>query len=640
MKQHPSLEMKPPPDATADLSKCNYRMGSMKSGGSPAKTASLGDREMMTYMKMSNIPGQSLDRNATPSNTDSDDARFLDGLFERLSASSDNGSDKDKDDTGSSNSSNSNSNNRLSPSISANSKINTNASVAAISAASRPDFQQQQQQDPLTAFDLSGQVIRPHLSGTSVSDISSLTTSSHTNAPVAALPQHLMNVGPFSPQNLLTQKSQHQSRDNQHQMKNLNHSNCNTSAGQNTMQQQFNSWMMSPPISATPVQGATAFPASGIHPATLQQQKTQQNTGQYTRNGSFLATNPATLTQQQPQPQVFQEMTSSVPFSSSNVTRSPPQTHPADLFSPRRKKQRYNIPLPTPSYPTENASDMGILVSSISEDEGDNEKRRRDRNQREQSRSQRIATQISDLKRLLVDSDVPFKPDKFSTLVSVHTYIKTLQQRASLLDEEHQKLVDTITKSNEIVHESQHGHHVASNASNSVPERQYSASGHAIIPTRGLKSPEEDELLVFVRGLDYKSVFSKVRIALCVTSVDGQLLNCNDEFVRACGLQRNILIAAGLRQPDEENSGEMGQAGKQPLAFFNLLAREDMHNVFEAMSGMLKTVHKEAAVKKEQVGGLVKYEPASIKSDHWSSEIHHCHNSSQRVSFCLFSCLG
>ena len=652
MKHHSRRnEMKPPPDATVPVGRYNPSMEA-KNSSSPAKTASIGDREMMTYMKMS-IPSHSLERNATPSNTDSDDARFLDGLFERLSGSSDNGSDKGKDDPGSSSGS-SNSNNQSSPSISianvsTNSpKMNSSSSVPAISAVRVPSTQQQQ--DPLTAFNLTGQDMRPRLCGTS--DISSLTTSSHTNAPVTALPQHLMNAGAFSPQNLLNLQPQQ----NQQQLQNLNLLNSNSSAIQNTMQQQFNSWMMSPPVSAATAQAAAAFATAGINPAglpmvqqiqqqqaQLQIQHQQQNVAQLSSNGSLLGTNPALQVQmqQQQQPQVFQEMIPAMPFSSSNVNaaRSSSQPHPhiPVTSSPRRKKQRYNAPLPTVPYPTDNIADEGIIVSSISEDEGDNEKRRRDRNQREQSRSKRIATQISDLKRLLVDSDVPFKPDKYSTLVSVHTYIKTLQQRAALLDEEHRKLVDTITESNELVHKSQHGYQAVRNPSSPVPEPQYSASGHVVIPTPGLKNPEEDELLVFVRGLDYKSVFSKVRIALCVTSVDGQLLNCNDEFVRACGLQQDTLVAAGLKKPDEKNSEEMEHAGKQPLAFFNLLAREDMHSVFEAMSGMLKTIHKEAAVddKDEQIG--IKYRPANIKSDHWSSEIHHCHNSSQKVSYVLYT---
>eukprot|EP01083_Nonionella_stella_P233499 822581_1 len=74
-------------------------MDPRKSEDSPAQTASVGDRAMMTYMK---LPLPSINaRNNAPSSNDSDDARFLDGLFDRLSGTSDNGSDKDTKEGGS-----------------------------------------------------------------------------------------------------------------------------------------------------------------------------------------------------------------------------------------------------------------------------------------------------------------------------------------------------------------------------------------------------------------------------------------------------------------------------------------------------------------------------------------------------------
>lgn len=306
--------------------------------------------------------------------------------------------------------------------------------------------------------------------------------------------------------------------------------------------------------------------------------------------------------------------------------------------------------------------DYGEMVSHISEDEEDTEKRRRGRNQREQERSQQISKQISGLKKVLTQASVPFKPDKFSTLVSVHDYIKTLQERTALLDEEQRKLVETITRADEIVNKSQHGHQVvqsnanaaSNNNSASAPEPlpQHSANGHAVIPSRNsnsnrsLKNPDEDEILVFVRGLDYKSVFSKVRISLCVTSIDGQLLDCNDEFVRVCSLERGVLVAAGLRKPDEENCEEMAGAGKQPMSLFTLMAREDMQKVFEAMSGMLKTaaeaneIDNDASASASRTGmggmlsgdgGIIQRRPARIKSDHWGCEIRHCNNSTVKI---------
>jgi hypothetical protein len=281
---------------------------------------------------------------------------------------------------------------------------------------------------------------------------------------------------------------------------------------------------------------------------------------------------------------------------------------------------------PVPGY----TSAKRPLVSSISEDESDTEKRRRDRNQREQERSQRIANQIAELKSLLTMSNVPFKSDKFSTLVSVHEYICTLQQRSALLDAEQKKLVKTIARSNDIVNQSQHGQQAAgstSSGTNNTSEiEQISASGHVIIPTNAPPA-DEDELLVFVRGLDYKSVFGRIRVALCVLSIDGRLLNCNEEFIRICKMSRSMLVGAGLRPPAKESEEEVEIAGKTPMSLFSLVSREDMQKVFTAMGSMLKVAHQPAeGASKQDI-------QSRIKNDHWSCEIGHCHNFARKVSF-------
>jgi Helix-loop-helix DNA-binding domain. len=276
------------------------------------------------------------------------------------------------------------------------------------------------------------------------------------------------------------------------------------------------------------------------------------------------------------------------------------------------------------------------IVSSISEDEDEREKRRKDRNMREQERSQRIAQQISELKTLLASSNVPFKPDKYSTLVSVHAYIKTLQQRAALLDEEQRKLVETLTQSNELVQKSQHGHQAVQNSQVLSPVAHQSASGHALIPSAHCPKTEDDEILGLVRGLDYKNVFSKIRIALCVTSIDGRLIDCNDEFVKVCGLSWISLISAGLREPQSDS--ELEYVGANPISLFNLIAREDMQKVFEAMSAMLKNVSNPAMVVDQARmtsstdDYILQRHPSNLKTDHWSSEIRRCHNSLTKVS--------
>lgn len=227
-------------------------------------------------------------------------------------------------------------------------------------------------------------------------------------------------------------------------------------------------------------------------------------------------------------------------------------------------------------------------------------------------------------------SNVPFKSDKFSTLVSVHEYICTLQQRSALLDAEQKKLVKTIARSNDIVNQSQHGQQAAgstSSGTNNTSEiEQISASGHVIIPTNAPPA-DEDELLVFVRGLDYKSVFGRIRVALCVLSIDGRLLNCNEEFIRICKMSRSMLVGAGLRPPAKESEEEVEIAGKTPMSLFSLVSREDMQKVFTAMGSMLKVAHQPAeGASKQDI-------QSRIKNDHWSCEIGHCHNFARKVSF-------
>eukprot|EP00957_Ditylum_brightwellii_P153489 11681359-Ditylum_brightwellii.AAC.1 len=79
------------------------------------------------------------------------------------------------------------------------------------------------------------------------------------------------------------------------------------------------------------------------------------------------------------------------------------------------------------------------------------DKRRYERNLREQQRSYKISQQIKELRTVLAESHIPFKPNKFSILLSVVEYIKQLQQRSIVLDNEHKKLIMTIQQTKEMV---------------------------------------------------------------------------------------------------------------------------------------------------------------------------------------------
>ena len=82
------------------------------------------------------------------------------------------------------------------------------------------------------------------------------------------------------------------------------------------------------------------------------------------------------------------------------------------------------------------------------------ERRRYDRNLREQRRSYHISQQIKELRDVLQQSNVPFRPNKYSILVSVAEYIQQLQGRAIMLDSEHERLINTIRSTTEAANSS------------------------------------------------------------------------------------------------------------------------------------------------------------------------------------------
>lgn len=200
--------------------------------------------------------------------------------------------------------------------------------------------------------------------------------------------------------------------------------------------------------------------------------------------------------------------------------------------------------------------------TAVSDSEDECSRRRYDRNLREQRRSQKITHQIDKLREVLAAASVRFKPDKFSTLVSVVEYVKQLQSRSTMLDIEHKKLLDTITRTNEIVNEPYLGNHgisissttgVGSNNNGGIgtgiakPDPALSGgfqdnnNANGIVVGSGGDIYNDDEL-VFGRKVDYKCVFDKCSMALAVASIDGRLIDCNYEFVKLTGYRREELL--------------------------------------------------------------------------------------------------
>lgn len=180
------------------------------------------------------------------------------------------------------------------------------------------------------------------------------------------------------------------------------------------------------------------------------------------------------------------------------------------------------------------------------------EQRRHERNLREQQRSYKISQQIKELRTLLSESNIPYKPNKFSILMSVVDYIKHLQNRAVFLDAEHQRLNDTIQQSRVMVQSRQ------------IPETLYQVRNSEKSRSEGIGN---DSSMLFVQGIDYKSVFGQCSAALCVASLDGRFLDCNLEFENLLGYSKNELTHQSL---------------------FNMLASDNIDGLFEVLSDMLK----------------------------------------------------
>ena len=180
------------------------------------------------------------------------------------------------------------------------------------------------------------------------------------------------------------------------------------------------------------------------------------------------------------------------------------------------------------------------------------ERRRYDRNLREQQRSMKISQQIKELRALLTDSHIPFKPNKYSILMSVVDYVKELQTRAVYLDGEHRKLVNTISRTSEIV-----------NSGRAVDTIDCNPS------TVGMESE-----LLFVHDIDYKLIFSQCGAALGVAALDGRFIDCNPEFESISGLSKTQLKQGSL---------------------FNLLTPSDMKTFFHLIGEMLKSKDKNTA---------------------------------------------
>ena len=108
----------------------------------------------------------------------------------------------------------------------------------------------------------------------------------------------------------------------------------------------------------------------------------------------------------------------------------------------------------------------------------------------------------------------------------------------------------------------------------------------------------DDEHSVFVKGLDYRNVFKHCSIPLAVASIDGVIMDCNVEFETLTGCERIEVLLCETSKGNEVSPGIRSgmcvpknvttSSSTRKLSLFNLLSRDDMEQVFLAMSRMLK----------------------------------------------------
>jgi len=227
---------------------------------------------------------------------------------------------------------------------------------------------------------------------------------------------------------------------------------------------------------------------------------------------------------------------------------------------------------------------LGETSMAVSDSEDDCSRRRHDRNLREQRRSQKITHQIDDLREVLASASVRFKPDKYSTLVSVVQYVKQLQLRSTMLDTEHKKLLDTITRTNEMVNEpyATSGTSAISSTGNIGSSRNCGIGTDTAKPDSALSGcvggndnandvPNggdvyNDDELVFARNVDYKCIFDRCGMPLAVASIDGRLMDCNHEFVKLTGYRREELL------PNEKHQNQHVPQGLQRQGSTTIIA--------------------------------------------------------------------
>lgn len=302
---------------------------------------------------------------------------------------------------------------------------------------------------------------------------------------------------------------------------------------------------MNPPLSIGMPQH-DQFNLQPLHQSQRHQTQTQQSQH---GNGPSQFNSPQS-TQQNP----LQRPPSQISFSGYPVfqTTFPVPSNCSSVTSAqdasRKRKATESFPLPSKDFSVDDSTPR-----TMNKEEFDRlspaAKRRYERNLREQQRSHQISQQIKQLRDVLSEAKVSFKPNKFSILVSVSEYIQQLQSQAIVLDADYQRLLETIRQTQEVLAA---GGNVSSNtgaASSSSAaiisscEEGQSRSGNSSVghddlyfsynPSSPTSSLNGDG--VFAQSIDYEQIFLHCPYPWALASLDGRVLSCNPKFAETVG---------------------------------------------------------------------------------------------------------
>lgn len=206
-------------------------------------------------------------------------------------------------------------------------------------------------------------------------------------------------------------------------------------------------------------------------------------------------------------------------------------------------------------------------------------KRRYERNLREQQRSHQISQQIKQLRDVLSEAKVCFKPNKFSILVSVSEYIQQLQSQAIVLDADYQRLVETIRQTQEVLGAggNSSGDTVAPSSSSAAAISSEEGECRSSNISYGQKdfhfsynctssAPIWNGDGSFAQSIDYEQIFLHCPYPWALASLDGRVLSCNPKFAESVGATHHAELV------------------QQSLFLFI----QNHQEIFEAMADLLK----------------------------------------------------